>query len=366
MVARSAAHETTVRGPMELRRDPITTAPQPPAADADGHEREQNLGLQGLRRRRSDERIGGAFATGLASPETARATARTAAGKGNARSHRGSDCTRSFEQRPRCWELELADPLFAEVEMTGRTWMLVPGSSSLSMARTPSRAEEPRRVWGGHVAGVAVRRVGLLKRVALQARIMRPEAERLGNAPWASRPRLRWALRMGLIVAMTLGSLNIWTGGPLLALWIGSQFQGTGPPKMSSVAIVVVSLAVICLTLVRVLSVLSDQYNRLVGTSPTVREHAPWLRSMRGERPLYPGMRADVTALEKILVLMVVLACLAFEVWFFFFSTSPIDGRSGRSQVVPSPGLTASTATAPQNLDTREGQQFVVLIPKLP
>jgi hypothetical protein len=28
-----------------------------------------------------------------------------------------------------------------------------------------------------------------------------------------------------------------------------------------------------------------------------------------------------------------VLAALAFEVWFFFYSTSPIDGRSGRSDV---------------------------------
>jgi hypothetical protein len=34
--------------------------------------------------------------------------------------------------------------------------------------------------------------------------------------------------------------------------------------------------------------------------------------------------------LERILVVCVVLAVAAFEIWFFFFSTSPIDGRSGR------------------------------------
>jgi len=33
------------------------------------------------------------------------------------------------------------------------------------------------------------------------------------------------------------------------------------------------------------------------------------------------------------LVIVVVACVLAFEVWFFFFSTSPIDQRSGRGQV---------------------------------
>jgi hypothetical protein len=30
------------------------------------------------------------------------------------------------------------------------------------------------------------------------------------------------------------------------------------------------------------------------------------------------------------LIVCVVIAVVAFEVWFFFFSTSPIDQRSGR------------------------------------
>jgi hypothetical protein len=29
-------------------------------------------------------------------------------------------------------------------------------------------------------------------------------------------------------------------------------------------------------------------------------------------------------------VILVVLAFVAFEIWFFFFSSSPIDQRSGR------------------------------------
>jgi len=54
---------------------------------------------------------------------------------------------------------------------------------------------------------------------------------------------------------------------------------------------------------------------------------------MRGERAQYPGQHIEVTALERVLIVTVVLCILAFEIWFFFFSTSPIDQRSGRGEV---------------------------------
>jgi hypothetical protein len=62
---------------------------------------------------------------------------------------------------------------------------------------------------------------------------------------------------------------------------------------------------------------------------------------MRGEREQYPGQSPRLTALERILVVMVVVAIGAFEIWFFFFSTSPIDERSGRSALPPTPVLKA-------------------------
>jgi len=64
-------------------------------------------------------------------------------------------------------------------------------------------------------------------------------------------------------------------------------------------------------------------YREATGTLPTVRAHAPWLRSMRGERPDYDGT-ASISGAERIIVVTVVLAAAAFEVWFFFFSGSPI------------------------------------------
>jgi hypothetical protein len=48
---------------------------------------------------------------------------------------------------------------------------------------------------------------------------------------------------------------------------------------------------------------------------------------MRGERPQYEGERQTVTGMERILVIVVMLAAGAFEVWFFFFSGSSIGAN---------------------------------------
>jgi hypothetical protein len=131
---------------------------------------------------------------------------------------------------------------------------------------------------------------------------------------------------------MTLAALNVWTGGPLAALWIGSRVQGDGPPSMGAIFTAAGSLAAISVLLMRVLASLGEAYARLTGTQSTVRRHVPWLRSMRGEREEgYAGAaRPEMTLLERILVAMVVLAVVAFEIWFFFYSSSPIDQRTGR------------------------------------
>jgi hypothetical protein len=49
-------------------------------------------------------------------------------------------------------------------------------------------------------------------------------------------------------------ALNVWTGSPLLALWIGSRLQGSGPPKMGPVFVVVVAFAVFSFSLAQVLA----------------------------------------------------------------------------------------------------------------
>jgi hypothetical protein len=142
---------------------------------------------------------------------------------------------------------------------------------------------------------------------------------------------------------MAVVTLNIWTGAPLFALWIGSRVQGGGPPTMTAVAVVIAVLLICVLVLIRLLAMLSAAHERAAGQS-NVRRHVPWLRSMRGEREGYAGGPTRLTALDRILVTIVVIAVAAFEIWFFFFSASPIDRRSGRA-AAPGPATQALVAS---------------------
>ena len=145
--------------------------------------------------------------------------------------------------------------------------------------------------------------------------------------------------RVGLASLMTVVGVNVWTGSPLLALWVGSRVQGTGPPSMAAFGVFALVLIAMSVLLVKVLSALGNAYDRMTGQTQTVRAHAPWLRSMRGERPQYPGEKPTLTMLERLLVVMVLVVFLAFEVWFFFFSPSPIDQRSGRAALPEPPAV---------------------------
>ncbi len=130
---------------------------------------------------------------------------------------------------------------------------------------------------------------------------------------------------MGLQAAMVLASLNIWTGAPLLAVWVGSRVATSSTQvTMSAVLLVIVVLFVACLGLIYVLSWASSTYDELTGRPQSVRRHVPWLRSMRAERVNYEREKHEVTAIERILVVMVAVVFVLFEIWFFFFSPSPI------------------------------------------
>jgi hypothetical protein len=143
-------------------------------------------------------------------------------------------------------------------------------------------------------------------------------------------PRASRLKRMGLVAAMTVTGVNVWTGSPLLALWVGSRVQGSGQTSMGAIGVVAVTLAVLSFGLVQVLNRLGMAYDKALGVRSGPRRQVPWLRSMRGERPHQQAAEIRFSTLDKMLIAMVVVAVIAFEVWFFFFSGSPIDQRSGR------------------------------------
>jgi hypothetical protein len=142
--------------------------------------------------------------------------------------------------------------------------------------------------------------------------------------------------RTAVLAATGVVGVNIWTGAPLLALWVGSRVQGaaTGSaPSMLAVGVVALVLAVTGFFLIKVLNVLQEKYARLQGR-PLRRHRSSWLRSMRAERGEWERQHdpdARISGFDVVVILCVVAAVLAFEIWFFFYSPSPIDQRSGRS-----------------------------------
>jgi hypothetical protein len=146
---------------------------------------------------------------------------------------------------------------------------------------------------------------------------------------------VKWRIRaerVGLVAGMAVSSLSLWTAAPLLGLWVGSRVViAQGHLTMLGILAVAVTIFVVGYVLARGLAVLGAQWDALTGQPRSVRQHVPWLRSMRDERPHgAPGAEAHLTPLEVILVIAVALCYLAFEIWFFFFSASSIDQRSGR------------------------------------
>jgi predicted secreted protein len=130
-----------------------------------------------------------------------------------------------------------------------------------------------------------------------------------------------------LAAAMAFLALNVWTGSPLLAVWLGSRVQGEeSQPSMGAFAVVIIALIAFSYGLYQLLKLTMRAYQEATGTTPTVRTHAPWLRSMRGERPDYSTRGASISGAERVVVVTVLVAAIAFEIWFFFFSGSPIGG----------------------------------------
>jgi flagellar biogenesis protein FliO len=131
------------------------------------------------------------------------------------------------------------------------------------------------------------------------------------------------AKRIALAAAAAFVTVNIWTGAPLIALWVGSQAAGPTGLSMTAVGVVVVVLLVLVLALTWLLTRINARYDRLTGRTLD-RRVSPWMRSMRSEREDYTRERQGTSAIERVVVISVTIAVLVFNVWFFFFSGSPV------------------------------------------
>jgi hypothetical protein len=134
--------------------------------------------------------------------------------------------------------------------------------------------------------------------------------------------------KIGLVTASALCSINLWTGAPLFAVWVGSKVQGNvNNLSMTAVFSVIVVLAAMVFLLATALTWLSAKYDDVTGRPAGARHTSPWLRSMRDEREHDVRAKYGISGVERIVVICAIAGVLAFEGWFFFFAGSSLPNQ---------------------------------------
>jgi hypothetical protein len=139
----------------------------------------------------------------------------------------------------------------------------------------------------------------------------------------ASSDRPGMAKRVMMAAASAFLAINLWTGAPLLALWVGSKVVGRQTLSMEAVIVVIVVLAALVYPMTIALTRLNAAYDRLLGR-PEVEDRLAWLRSMNTQHQPNAGRRTGFSAIERIVMASVYVAVITFLVWFFFFASSPL------------------------------------------
>jgi hypothetical protein len=135
-------------------------------------------------------------------------------------------------------------------------------------------------------------------------------------------PRLLNLRRASFAAATAFLSVNLWTGSPLLALWVGSQAADERMLSMTSLFVVVITFALLSLAISVALLWLEERYRVLVGL-PMREARLTWLRPFNAQRE--PVRHVPMSLLERIVTVVVYVAVILFLVWFIFFAGSPLS-----------------------------------------
>lgn len=146
----------------------------------------------------------------------------------------------------------------------------------------------------------------------------------LGSPALALAPAVRFlqSKRVLLAAATAFLSINLWTGAPLFSLWLGSRVVGQRQLSMAAIGVVVVTLAVLVVSMAFMLSWLDATYKEITG-HPLRENRATWLRSMNIENETV-GEGIRTSALERIVMVQVYLATVILVAYFFLVPTSPL------------------------------------------
>lgn len=129
--------------------------------------------------------------------------------------------------------------------------------------------------------------------------------------------------RVLLAGATAFLAINLWTGAPLVALWVGARVAGQQSLSMAAVAICLSVLGALVYGMGWALIRLGERYNRLTGR-PEGERRLRWLRSFSVQDGDPSEHRDSGSLLERIVMASVYIAVLAFLVWFFAFAGSPL------------------------------------------
>lgn len=124
---------------------------------------------------------------------------------------------------------------------------------------------------------------------------------------------LKRATMAGITAIVTV---NVWTGCPLLALWVGSRAVGRHDLSMGAVVVVLAVLALLEAAMLLLLAWLSSVYDELIG----LRRNEPevtWIRRLCAP-PQAAGVRRTLalTSVEGVVVINVYVAVVTLVLWY--------------------------------------------------
>jgi hypothetical protein len=120
---------------------------------------------------------------------------------------------------------------------------------------------------------------------------------------------------------MAVGSVVMWLGVPLGLIYAASKVADKPNPSLGPYLIVFLGLPIGMAIVGKALGALNRAHIRL--TQREVDQYRPgWTRSMRGERTV--NRRGGV--LDRVMIISVAVAGLAFAIWFFGFAGSSLPG----------------------------------------
>lgn len=128
--------------------------------------------------------------------------------------------------------------------------------------------------------------------------------------------------RAAMAFVTALVTVNVWTGCPLLALWVGSRAVGAGGLSMAAIVVVLVVLGLLELAMLLVLAWLANAYDELIGLARP--EHsATWMRRLCAPESSGLNRRLRITTLEGIVVINVYVSVSTLVGWLLFSAAHP-------------------------------------------